>query len=390
MAKRHDQTVRYGLLTIAAGTTCSGDYSDGRRRCRDLRRPGLTTLTTVKRVRWGIIGVGNVTERKSGPGFQQAERSELVAVMGRNGDLAADYARRHDVPRWYDDADELINDPEVDAVYVATPPDSHREYVVRVAQAGKHVYVEKPMARTALECEDMISACDEAGVGLFVAYYRRAMPRFATVKELLDSGRIGQLRSVSIRNERAGQVGEADQGGWRVNPAISGGGYFVDIGSHILDLLDWLLGPVTHAAGIATNRGGRYPAEDLVTGVFSFRSGVEGVGVWNYDSFREKDRVEIIGTAGALRFSCFADDPLRLLTARGVENIEAPYPETVQLPLIQTMVNALTGHGESPSNGHSAIRTARVIDALLADYRDRHGINYSPAKPTAAERQSRQ
>jgi len=331
-----------------------------------------------------------VTERKSGPGFQQAERSELVAVMGRNGDLAADYARRHDVPRWYDDADELINDPEVDAVYVATPPDSHREYVVRVAQAGKHVYVEKPMARTALECEDMISACDEAGVGLFVAYYRRAMPRFATVKELLDSGRIGQLRSVSIRNERAGQVGEADQGGWRVNPAISGGGYFVDIGSHILDLLDWLLGPVTHAAGIATNRGGRYPAEDLVTGVFSFRSGVEGVGVWNYDSFREKDRVEIIGTAGALRFSCFADDPLRLVTARGVENIEAPYPETVQLPLIQTMVNALTGHGESPSNGHSAIRTARVIDALLADYRDRHGINYSPAKPTAAERQSRQ
>jgi predicted dehydrogenase len=91
----------------------------------------------VESVRWGIIGVGNVTEAKSGPGFQQAERSELVAVMRRNGDLAADYARRHDVPRWYDDADELINDPEVDAVYVATPPDSHREYVVRVAQAGK-------------------------------------------------------------------------------------------------------------------------------------------------------------------------------------------------------------------------------------------------------------
>ena len=171
-----------------------------------------TTLPTVESVRWGIIGVGNVTEGKSGPGFQQAERSELVAVMRRNGDLAADYARRHDVPRWYDDADELINDPEVDAVYVATPPDSHREYVVRVAQAGKPVYVEKPMARTAPECEDMISACDEAGVGLFVAYYRRAMPRFATVKELLDNGRIGQLRSVSIRNElpaETDQIGRA-------------------------------------------------------------------------------------------------------------------------------------------------------------------------------------
>ena len=252
--------------------------------------------------------------------------------MRRNRDLAADYARRHDVPRWYDDADELINDSEVDAVYVATPPDSHREYVARIAQAGKPVYVEKPMARTAVECEEMISVCAVAGVGLFVAYYRRAMPRFATVKELLQSGRVGQLRSVSIRNERPAKLDEAAHAGWRVDPEISGGGYFVDLGSHMLDLLDWLLGPVIHAAGIATNRGGRYPAEDLVTGIFSFRSGVEGVGVWNYDSFQYQDEVEIIGTAGALRFSCFADEPLRLLTARGVEEIKAPYPETVQLP----------------------------------------------------------
>jgi predicted dehydrogenase len=335
-----------------------------------------TTLTTVERVRWGIIGVGNVTERKSGPGFQLAERSELVAVMRRSGDLAADYARRNGVPRWYDDADRLINDPEVDAVYIATPPDSHREYAVRVAKAGKPVYVEKPMARTALECEDMISACNEAGVDLFVAYYRRAMPRFATVKELLESGRIGELRSVSIRNERAAQVDE----GWRVDPEVSGGGHFVDLGSHVLDLLDWLLGPVTHAAGVARNRGGRYPAEDLVTGVFGFRSGVEGAGVWNYDSFQHKDQIEIIGTAGALRFSCFAEEPLRLLTERGAEQIEAPYPETVQLPLIQTVVNALTGRGTSPSDGHSAMRTARVIDGLLSDYRDSHGIQFSSAK----------
>jgi predicted dehydrogenase len=144
-------------------------------------------------------------------------------------------------------------------------------------------------------------------------------------------------------------------------------------------LLDWLLGPVTHAAGVAKNRGGRYPAEDLVTGVFSFGSGVEGVGVWNYDSFQHQDQIEIIGTAGALRFSCFADEPLHLLTARGVERIEAPYPEIVQLPLVQTVVNALTGHGESPSTGRTALRTARVIDGLLSEYRDSHGIRHFPA-----------
>ena len=339
----------------------------------------------MERVRWGIIGVGNVTERKSGPAFRQAERSDLVAVMRRNGDLAADYARRHNVPRWYDDADELINDSQVDAVYVATPPDSHRDYVLRVAQAGKPVYVEKPMARTAIECEDMIAACDKAGVSLFVAYYRRAMPRFATIKELLESGRIGRLRSVSIRNEQPGQAAEAGQGGWRVDPQISGGGHFVDLGSHTLDLLDWLLGPVTYAAGVAANRGGRYLAEDLVTGVLSFGSGVECVGVWNYDAFGHRDQVEISGTAGTLSFSCFSDEPLRLLTARGVEQISAPYPETVQLPLIQAVVDALTGRGVSPSDGHSALRTARVIDCLLSDYRDSHGIHYSPAKTGQAD-----
>jgi predicted dehydrogenase len=127
------------------------------------------------------------------------------------------------------------------------------------------------------------------------------------------------------------------------------------------------------ASGTASNRGGRYPAEDLVTATFNFRSGVEGVGVWNYDSFQDLDQIEISGTAGALRFSCFAEKPLQLLTARGVERIEAPYPETVQLPLIQSVVDALTGYGESPSTGESAIRTARVIDGLLSGYRDMAG-----------------
>src|SRR5690625_1222950 len=137
----------------------------------------------METVRWGIIGVGHVTEVKSGPGFQQAERSELVAVMRRHGERAADYARRHGVPRWYDDADALIADPEVDAVYIATPPDSHAEYAVRVLEAGKPVYVEKPMARTAAECEQMLSASRRSGLPVFVAYYRRAMPRFVKVKE---------------------------------------------------------------------------------------------------------------------------------------------------------------------------------------------------------------
>ena len=148
----------------------------------------------MRTIRWGIIGCGNVTEVKSGPGFQKARNSALVAVMRRNAALAQDYAGRHGVPRWYDDGAALIADPEVDAVYVATPPSSHKGYVLACAAAGKPVYVEKPMALDHGECEEMIAACRAANVPLFVAYYRRALPRFLKVKELIDGGAIGLFR----------------------------------------------------------------------------------------------------------------------------------------------------------------------------------------------------
>ncbi|NMR21686.1 Gfo/Idh/MocA family oxidoreductase [Cellulomonas fimi] len=326
----------------------------------------------MDRVRWGIVGVGAVTEKKSGPAFQQAERSELVAVMRRSADKAADYARRHGVARWYDDADALLADPDVDAVYVATPPDSHRDYTRRAALAGKPVYVEKPMARTAAECDAMIAGCARAGVPLFVAYYRRAMPRFRTVKDLLDGGAIGTPRTVSIRTQQRPLTMPTADLPWRVRPEISGGGLFVDLGSHTLDLLDWLLGPVTHVTGVARNQGGHYPAEDLVAGTFTFASGVEGVGLWSFDAAEDRDEVEVVGTAGTLRFSTFGQEPLRVVRPDGVEEIEAPYPEVVQLPLVQAVVDALTGRSTvdaAPSTGETAARTARVVDALLHDYR---------------------
>ena len=139
----------------------------------------------MSKIGWGIIGCGDVTEVKSGPGFQKANNSELVAVMRRNDELAKDYARRHNVPRWYDDAEKLINDPDVNAVYVATPPSNHKQYTLMAAEAGKPIYVEKPMALNAKECSEMIEACKTAGVPLFVAYYRRALERFLKIKELI-------------------------------------------------------------------------------------------------------------------------------------------------------------------------------------------------------------
>ncbi|MFT3832249.1 MAG: Gfo/Idh/MocA family oxidoreductase [Micropruina sp.] len=328
-----------------------------------------------------MIGAGDVVEHKSGPGFQRADGSELVAVMRRDAALARDFAARHQVRHWYADADALIADPEVDAVYVATPPNSHCDYVRRVARAGKPVYVEKPMARTSAECQTMIEACAQAndgrGVALFVAYYRRAMPRFETARRLITDGQLGELRSVSVRYQRpAPPTSELHQ--WRLDPRVSGGGYFVDLASHTFDWLDHAFGPITTISGDAAHPLPTSPAvETSAVAAFSFASGVIGAGMWDFAASEAIDRIEVVGTRATLTLSSFGVEPLALTRAGITTYLDAPYPEVVQLPLIQHIVDVLSGRTDHPiSTGDTALRTARVIDAVLAGHRERQGVTF--------------
>jgi predicted dehydrogenase len=320
-------------------------------------------------IRWGILGCGNVCEVKSAPGLQEANGSELVFVMRRDAALAEDYARRHCVARWTTDADELIRDPQVDAVYIATPPGMHCEYALRVAAAGKPAYVEKPMARNHAECRRMIAAFAEARLPLFVAYYRRRLPRFLTVKELIDSGRVGQVtmlhyRYASNKMRRVGQ-GELE---WRLRAEQSGGGHFLDLGSHALDIFDLLLGPIEQVHGTAANLAAACDVEDAVTMHCRFRSGAMGVAACNFAAFDLEDAIEITGTLGKITLSVFGNDPVVLTTATGAETFDRPNPPHVQQPLIQTIVDQLHGCGACPSTGESAARTTWVMDQVLSDY----------------------
>ena len=320
-------------------------------------------------IRWGIVGCGDVCEVKSGPALQKAAGSELVAVMRRDGEKARDFAARHGVRHAFDDADVLIEHPEVDAVYVATPPGSHEELAVRVARAGKPCYVEKPMARSAAECERMNAAFDQAGVPLYVAYYRRALPRFVRVKQLLDDGRIGRLTGVSCR---LFTPSPSDPTQWRLQPEHSGGGLFMDLGSHLLDLLDHLLGPLTLVHAAAANRSGLTTAEDSVAITVSFGDGVPGQMLFDFAATSKRpgvDEMVFSGDRGQLGCSCFGNEPVRLMTAEGVEQFDETNPPHVHGPLVQRMVDALNGKGgEMPSTGASATRTARLMDAVLTDY----------------------
>ncbi|WP_296702298.1 Gfo/Idh/MocA family oxidoreductase [Algoriphagus sp.] len=322
-----------------------------------------------KEVRWGVLGVGNVCEVKSAPAMKIIPNSKLVAVMRRDEAKVIDYAKRHGVSKWYTDALKLIDDPEVNAIYIATPPNAHLELTKLAAKAGKPVYVEKPMARNFEECKEMIQTCREMGVPLYVAYYRRALPHFVKIKELIDQGILGEIRSVHINLKQPLKptiVANVEEN-WRINPEIAGGGYFFDLASHQLDLLDFFFGKITHAIGISSNQGKAYEAEDIVMGSFAFESGVLGTGNWCFSSSEnsEIDEVVIYGSKGVVRFETFGKGEFSMeLDGKNIETFRFDLPIHIQEPLIKSIVGDLLGIDTCPSKGDSGARTNWVMDEL--------------------------
>jgi predicted dehydrogenase len=324
-------------------------------------------MAVLSEVRWGILGCGDVTEKKSGPAFNKIAGSKLVAVMRRDGAKAADYARRHGVAKWYDDAQKLIDDPEVNAVYIATPPGSHCELALKACAAGKACYVEKPMARSYEECLKMIAAFKSRGVPLFVAYYRRALPRFLKAKELVAAGEIGEV--IAIEYSYAGNQGAHQPPPWRLQAEHAGAGLFLDLASHLLDALDFIFGPLKVTWSDAKNLGA-YDVEDLVVMNFETQTAsgtVRGVGEWDFTSDERTDLLLIEGTRGKIEMACFGEG-VALENAGGRVNFDVPNPENIQLPMIEQVVRELLGRGKSSSDGESAARTSAVMDAVLKEY----------------------
>lgn len=322
----------------------------------------------MDQVKWGIIGCGNVTEKKSGPAFSKAKGSELVAVMRRDAAKAEDYARRHGIARFYSDAALLINDPEVNAVYIATPPDTHASYAIKAMKAGKAVYVEKPMARTIPECEEMIRVSEETGQPLFVAYYRRVLPAYLKIKELVDNKEIGDVKYLHVQLQlplKPEELSNEKTPGWRVFPEISGGGHFHDLAAHQFDYLEYLLGPVKEAKGFSLNQTGNYPADDIVTATFLFESGISGTGSWCFTipENLKNDTTVIVGSGGKITFSFFENQDIYVEKSDGSsQHYNIPHPENIQQPLIQAIVDQLHGQVLSPSTGKTGIRSTMIMD----------------------------
>lgn len=323
----------------------------------------------MKTIKWGMIGVGDVTEIKSGPAFYKTPHSSLLAVTSRRKEKAEDYARRHGVQKVYADVATLLEDPEIDIVYIATPPSTHEMHTLQALGAGKPVYVEKPMAMTLEEATAMNDVAQHAGISLFVAFYRRALPYFKQVKQWIDEGKIGKILTVSVRLVRAPLPSDLqpELHTWRINKDIGGEGYFADMAPHTLDILDYILGAVTTVHGHRANLAGNYTVPDSVSASWQHENGVLGSGVWTFSAATEvaADQIVITGAAGEIRFSTFDFSPIEWITPSGTQLFDFERPLHIQQALIETIVQELRGEGRCPSTGESALRTTAVIEKIL-------------------------
>ena len=320
-------------------------------------------------VRWGFIGCGEATEKKSGPAFNLVEGSRVVAVMSRNAERAQSYAERHHIPKWYTDAWNLIQDPEVNAIYTATPPTSHATNATMAMKASKTVYVEKPLAATYADAQRVNRISEQTGVKCFVAYYRRYLPYFQKVKELVHGGAIGRVINVQIRF--AVPPRDLDYNvhnkPWRVQRDIAGGGYFYDLAPHQIDLLQELFGPITRVHGFSQNRGGLYETEDTVSAAFEFADGLPGSGSWCFVAHESArtDRIELIGDKGQICFSVFTYEPIALHTEAGRQEIQVENPQYVQMPLIENIVRHIQGKTLCTCDSVSGTGVNWVLDRIL-------------------------
>jgi predicted dehydrogenase len=321
----------------------------------------------METINWGIIGCGDVTEVKSGPGFSKAPNSKIIAVMRRDAAKAEDYAKRHNVAKWYTDANDLINDPEINAVYVATPPLNHEEYTIAALKAGKPVYVEKPMTLNTASAIRMAEAEKKYQTKLTVAHYRRGLPLFIKIKELLDLNTIGDIRFINLEMLQPHQSDliTKTHDNWRVNPEVSGGGLFHDLAPHQLDLMLFFFGKVKTSRGLAGNQAGHYPADDIVSGEMLFENGIIFRGIWCFSVPKEetKDLVEIIGSEGKISFSVFGQ--YYIVTKNGhQERVEVKAPPHIQQPMIELVNKYFSSQGENPCPASEGIEVMKIIDSF--------------------------
>lgn len=319
----------------------------------------------MDKIKWGFIGCGRVVQHKSGKAFNEVHNSCVYAIMRRDLNAAKQSAYMFGAPQWYNSVEGILSS-DVDAIYIATPPGLHFEQAMACCDAGKPIYIEKPFARNYTEAKAITDAFAEKEIPIFVGHYRRALPRFQFVKDLINNETIGRVTSVQSYLNRMFSRREAQET-WLYNPALSGGGKFYDIAAHSLDIIAFLFGNIVEIHGFAANSETECPLEDTVVCSYVTENGILGAASFNCISDKKNDRMFVNGTKGSLEFSIHGQHDVVVLdyTTGKTNSILMPDPEVIEQPMIQTVVDNLLNKGICQCTAMEALPTYWAIDQIL-------------------------
>lgn len=321
-----------------------------------------------KQIRWGFLGCGNVVRKKSGEAFRAVPNSTIAAIMRRDLAAAEEAATHFGAPFFCNTIEELFAS-DIDAVYIATPPGLHKEQALKCLAAGKPVYLEKPFARNYTEAQELTETFRKAGIPLYVGHYRRALPRFLKIRQLLENGAIGQVQAVDFYLKRIFNPKEATEK-WLYNPVLSGGGKFYDIAPHTIDIFQFLFGEIREVSGTAVHRDNDCPLENEVTMDVVTQRNIRGRLAFYCAAEEKADRMIVTGTEGTMEFSVHGkmDIVIRNIQGNPVEKREIRDPVTVEQPMVQSVVEDLLGLSRCESRAEMVLSTYAVIDNVLEHY----------------------
>ena len=313
-------------------------------------------------IRWGILGCGDVAHKRVAAAISSQAESQLFSACRRDESKLEAFCAVHGAKRAYTNAEDLIADTDVDALYIATPVSLHCEQTLAAARAGKHVLVEKPMAMSVAECDEMVAVGEERGVTLGVAYYRRFYPVVERMRALVAEGRIGEPFSITAVTATPFGFEPGEDGYWRVVLPEGGGGAMMDIGSHRINLFLSFFGNAIGVKALFSTLGVSYKAENCASVILQFESGAHGSLQCFFGTDVDPAEFTIVGTRGRLIASPLNGSELVIETAEGRWTESHPPPSNFNAPLIDDFVAAIHSGGTPRVSGDEGRRTNAVLE----------------------------
>lgn len=317
-----------------------------------------------KVLNWGLIGCGDIARKRVASALKDLNECSLVAVSRARFDKAEDFATQFGVDRVYRDWTELLKDPDIEAVYIATPVDLHAPMTIMAAESGKHVLCEKPMALNPLQCDEMILTCRQNGVKLGIAYYRRFYPVVRRIKEIIAAGEIGPVIFVQVNAFEYFNPPPDDPRSWFVKKLRAGGGPMFDFGCHRIELLLNLFGGVKQAGGSTRQIAFKREVEDTATAILDFQDGPQAVLTVTHAAFEPKDSLNLFGSKGSIHVPLLNQGNLRVRTSKGDRIENYPPCPNFHLPLIQDFASAVFEDRNPEVDGVMGREVNRVLDRI--------------------------